>query len=209
MTLVPRIQRSEVLINWIGDRLGGTALPANLRFRLAAGCLDAALEHYRAIVLLIAHSFHGSAFALVRSMFEAYVRGAWLHQCASEDQLQLFKRGTLGHSFGSFLSDLEKLDAFREGVLSSVKKKSWDVMCGFTHTGFDQVVRRNTENDIGPNYEVDELIEALDFADGIAIMAGVEFAHLASDDYLAMAFLEKAKGLAAPVSINAPDATTI
>ena len=56
--------------------------------RLAEGCLDVALEHHRAIVLLISHALYGSAFALIRLLFEAYMmRGLWLHRCASEAAL--------------------------------------------------------------------------------------------------------------------------
>lgn len=74
------------------------------------------MEHQKAIVLLMARSFYGSAFALVRILFEAYVRGVWLHQCASEAQLYDFERDKLGLGFQTLLDQIEQLDGFRSGV---------------------------------------------------------------------------------------------
>jgi hypothetical protein len=157
--------------------------------------LSVAREHHRAIVLLVAHSLYGSAFALARLLLEAYVRGAWLHQCATDENLEQFEsdRFDREHPFGSLVEDLEKLEGFNVGVLSAIKRASWNALCGFTHTGMHQVGRRVTESYIEPNYDEAEVLEVLNWADGIGIMACVEIAHLASDDYLALALLEKAK----------------
>lgn len=204
MDLADHIKSSTALIQWMDSRIDGTAIPSNFRFRLAGGCLDMALEHQKSIVLLVHHSLHGSAFALARLLLEAYVRGAWLHQCATDEDLKHFESDKLDRTFASLLEDMERLEAFSSGVLSAVKKSSWDALCGFTHTGFHQVVRRNKESSIEPNYEEAELLEVLNFADGIGIMAAVEIAHLASDDYLATALLEKAKANVAETSAKLP-----
>ncbi|MFQ5799877.1 MAG: hypothetical protein ACE5H0_14460 [Bacteroidota bacterium] len=74
MILGSRIQQAEQLIQWLDRRIDGVEVKSVFRHRLAGGCLDVALEHHKAIVLLVAHSLYGSAFSLVRLMFEAYVR---------------------------------------------------------------------------------------------------------------------------------------
>jgi hypothetical protein len=89
--------------------------------------------------------------------------------------------------------DIETLESFRLGTLSAVKESSWAAMCSYTHTGYHQVVRRNKETTIEPNYDDGDLLEVLRFADGIAIMAAIEIAHLASKDAFAVALLKKAK----------------
>lgn len=193
MTLASRIKNFEQLIQWLDSRIDGVEIKSVIRHRLAGGCLDVAREHQKAIVLLIAHRLYGSAFSLVRLIFEAYVRGVWLHQCASDVDLKRFETGALDRTFHSLIADIERLESFSAGVLSAVKKKSWSAMNSFTHTGFAQVVRRNKEGTIEPNYGEAELLQALDFANGIALMAAVEIAHLANDDALANELLEKAK----------------
>ena len=47
--------------------------------------LSVAQDHHCAIVLLLQEGLCASAFALLRLEFEAYLRGAWLAHCASED----------------------------------------------------------------------------------------------------------------------------
>lgn len=195
MKLAAHIKDSEALIQWLDSRIDGLQIPSALRSRLAGGCLDVALEHQKAIVLLVAHSLNGSAFALSRLLLEAYVRGVWLHQCASDADLKRFESGAFDRTFGSLVTDIERLEAFSIGVLSAVKRSSWSTMCGFTHTGFDQVVRRNKETTIEPNYEEVDLLEVLDFADGIGLMSAVEIAHLANNGALAMALLDKARAI--------------
>ncbi len=196
MTVVNRIKGSEQLIQWLDSKIDGIEIKSTLRHRLSGGCLDIALEHQKSIVLLINHQLSGSAFSLVRLIFEAYIRGVWLHQCASESDLKLFETDALDLKFHKLIEDIEKLDSFSSGILSATKKKSWSAMNSFTHSGFSQVVRRNKEGSIEPNYVEAELLEALDFANGIAVMAAVEIAHLATNDSLANALLEKAKELA-------------
>lgn len=193
MELETCIAKSEKLIQWLDSQINGVEIPSELRSRVAGGCLDVALEHQKAIVLLVAQRLYGSAFALARLMFEAYVRGVWLHQCASDIEIKKFAAETLERTFASFLSDIEKLDSFSSGVLSTVKRKSWVTMNSFTHTGFSQVVRRNREGSIEPNYDEGEVLEIVNFSGGFGIMAAVEIAHLANNEVLANALLVKAK----------------
>jgi len=193
MTLIDSTSQSEALIQWLDRQIDGTEVSADLRSRVAGGCLDVALEHQKAIILMVARSLSGSAFALRRLMFEAYVRGVWLHQCASETEIEQFESELLDRTFGSILSDIEKLEAFKQGTLSAVKQSSWKAMNSYTHTGFMQVVRRNKTYTIEPNYDEQEIIEVLDFADGTGIMSAVEIAHLAGNEPLSLALLKKAK----------------
>jgi hypothetical protein len=193
MALATCISNAEDLIQWLDSQIDGVEIPSELRSRIAAGSLAVALEHQKAIVLLVSQRLYGSAFALARLTFEAYVRGVWLHQCATDIEMKKFEANTLDRTFASFLGDIEKLDSFNSGILSSVKKKSWGAMNSFTHTGFSQVVRRFKGGAIEPNYDDDELLEIVNFAGGFGIMAAVGIAHIANNEVLANALLAKAK----------------
>jgi hypothetical protein len=59
----------------------------NIGLREEVGCLHACIEHGMAIVVLVGEDLYGSALALVRLQFEAYVRGIWLAQCASDSEV--------------------------------------------------------------------------------------------------------------------------
>lgn len=85
------------------------------------------------------------------------------------------------------------LDSFNEKVLSQIKQKTWKSMCAYTHTGGLHVQRWNTEDGIEANYEREEVLEVLQFAEIIASLAVVGVAGLAVDEELAVRVLEAFK----------------
>ena len=169
-----RIEKSEDLINWLDRFIEGLSIPTNDRAIIVACCFDVAQEHHKSIVLTTTASFYGSAFALVRAEFEAYIRGVWLLHCASDDDVECFKESDkLDRNFGDMIKDLESLEAFDVGVLSKIKRASWGAMCSFTHTGRLQVVRRLTATEIAPNYPEEEIVGVLDAAGCVALWAAL------------------------------------
>jgi hypothetical protein len=123
MKVEQRLRESTALISWLDERINGVAFKAEVRSQLAVSCLDGALEHQKAIVLLISQSLHGTAFALVRLIFEAYVRGAWLYRCASDANLELFQTDAFDtkKKINTLIQDLEKLNGLDRHILSTVK----------------------------------------------------------------------------------------
>lgn len=192
MKLPKAIQESEQLIQWLDARIDGTEVSSDDRTRLAAGCLDMVLEHQKAIVLLTANHLYGSAASLVCLVFESYVRGIWLYFSASERELEDFKNDQLRKTFAQLIEDVEKHEAYSEGVLSSVKDLSWKVMNSFKHTGFYQVVRRNKASEIAPNYSEEEILDGLESANAFAILTAIAIATLAKDEHLAYSVYERA-----------------
>ena len=192
MTIQREIRRSEATIQWPDRQIDGVETKSDDRTRLAACCLHMAHEHHKAIVLLVAKSLVGSAFALVRLIFEAYVRGIWLHRCASDREVARFKAEKLKKGFDVLVQEIEELDGFESGTLSNMKKKSWKAMNSFTHTGFAQAVRRTTDTTIEPNYDAQEVLEALHFSRAIDFLSAIATADLAENLKLANDVLERA-----------------
>jgi hypothetical protein len=195
MQLTAPLAQSSRLSRWIDTKINGVAIPSTVRGRMAGGCLDQALEHQKAIVLLVRRQHFGSALALIRLAFESYVRGVWLHQCATDTELTKYTRDKLKKEFYEIIAEIEQTEAFKEGVLSATKKRSWRAMNSFTHSGYSQAVRRNTEEFIEPNYEEPEILEVLQFSNAIALLTCIEIASLANNRDLAYEFLKKAKRL--------------
>lgn len=65
----------------------------------------------------------------------------------------------------------------------------------FTHSGYSQAVRRNTESTIEPNYDEEEILESLNFANAIGLLTAMAIAFMAGRGPLAISVLDKAKGL--------------
>ncbi|MBI2287259.1 MAG: hypothetical protein HYU79_07505 [Nitrosomonadales bacterium] len=168
-------------------------VPSNNRVRAAGSCFAIAQEHHHAIVQLIEWRLFAAAFSLVRVEFEAYVRGEWLSQCASDALVEAFIQGKEPPRIDCLLNQLEMLDLFNEKVLSQIKQKTWKSMCAYTHTGGLHVQRWNTADGIEANYAREEILEVLKFAEIIASLAVVGVAGLAADEKLAVRILEAFK----------------
>lgn len=105
--------------------------------------------------------------------------------CASEKQLEQFKKDNLRKEFHQLIREIEKHEAFKEGILSQVKETSWAIMNSFTHSGFYQVVRRIKEGEISPDYADEEIINVLQSANSFAILTAGAIANMAKNERLA------------------------
>lgn len=192
------IENSEKLIQWIDSKINGLEFISDDRSRIVAGCFDIALEHQKAIIILLARQIYGSAFSLLRLLFEAYVRGLWLQHCANEKEIGKFMKGKIDKTFGNLIKDIEKKEGYQGGVLSKAKKAGWAKMNCFTHSGFSQVVRRNTESSIEPNYDPEEIEEAINFTNAIGLLTSLELSFLTKNEALSLEILEKNKEITKP-----------
>lgn len=191
MRLVSAFEYHKALGNWVVEHLSGKKLSLSDRTALPAGCFDVAVEHQNGIVVLCASGHFGPAFALIRIIFEACVRGVWLHNCATEQEIAQYKNDTLDRKFYSILQAVEQLEGFNEGILGNVKRKYWTAMNSFTHTGILQVSRRLSDDSLGPNYSDEEVLEVLGFSGVICLFAAQQIALLAGDLVLADTMLSK------------------
>src|SRR5438477_1793587 len=93
MISAQRIHDAGGYVEWLRLAVHEKSLPASKRTRAAGSCFAIAQDHHHAIVLLVEHQLYASSFALLRSEFEAYVRGQWLTHCASEEQVGKYVQG--------------------------------------------------------------------------------------------------------------------
>jgi hypothetical protein len=193
MVMQDLIAKSESLIQWLDRTLNGIEIKPDVRSKLAAGCLDTALEHQKAIVLLVAKHLYGSAYALIRVLYESYIRGIWLHRCASDEEVNAFRYGKIKKQFSELIQEIEKIDGFEGGVLSSIKNSSWGSMNSYTHSGNLQAVRRLTEHAIESNYEPKEIEEVINFVNAMSFQVAIGIAILGGTQEVAAVLLSKAE----------------
>jgi uncharacterized protein DUF6988 len=182
------------VVQWIDGQTIGLELPADRRSRIVFGCLDLALEHQAGISVLAGQLLWGPAYALIRCLFDSFIRGMWLAHCATESDLDLFTRGKLGtKDFGVLVDDIERTLGHTDLLLSKLKKKSWNLLNDFTHTGYQHVVRRNSMDKTGPNYPTDETEAALRLVSALGLLTVSEFTQLSGHRDIAIAANERAK----------------
>lgn len=188
------------LVKWIDDQTAHLTFPTNERSMLAQGCLDVALEHQAAIAILHAAELPGSMLALLRVLSESLVRGLWLHECATDAELERFKKGRLDKSFDALVQEYESKIGTPAGVLSGFKLSAWKQMNDFTHTGFLQVTRRHAPGRLGPNYPEPDLSKALGVAGALGLIAAGQLIAMAGRSDLLPAFMEKMSNYATPAA---------
>ena len=143
-------------------------------------------------MLLVKERLYGAAFALLRAVFESYVRGIWLHRCATKVDLEKFAKDK-SPKFNELIKAVEKLEGHEDKVLSKIRERVWKSMNSYTHTGYLQVVRRQTETSIEPNYDDDEILEAVNVANACGCLAAISICDLTNNGVLANTILDKFK----------------
>jgi hypothetical protein len=125
-----------------------------------------AIDHREAILLLVSAGARSSAYALLRSVYEACFRGLWTRYVASDAQLEQLRRGQLP-SFESVVRALSKVpNPLSKRVFGGSKRLAWDAFCDYSHGGARQMRRFVSEDGIGPSHPDHELpgfLNLLDF----------------------------------------------
>jgi len=118
-------------------------------------------EHHDAIHLLIQNQLYGSAFALVRALYEPLYCAHWVNACATEKQIEKIIEGI--DIFPEMKTMVEEIDQkYGTGNFwQVVKKNSWTAMNDYTHSGMRQIARRFVQYEVEPNYDVAEIKEVL------------------------------------------------
>lgn len=175
----PRVQRAlewaDLVQRWIEDNLYGLVLHAPEPDHMAVVAFAVVHEHQASVTLLVKHGLLGSATALMRPSFEAFVRGLWL-QYANDQELAHFQKG---HD----TAPPEKI--IRKVVQRSGEQRhadlfdTWDLsqktMHGYVHHGYQSLIRRSGTIEIPPG----EVVDLLGFSTSMALHAALETVELA------------------------------
>src|SRR5438552_18767075 len=70
--------------------------PADTKITMLRAYVDIALEHHEAIWLLTKSKLNGSAFAMVRLVYDAVFRAFWINKVATDEQIERATRDELG-----------------------------------------------------------------------------------------------------------------
>lgn len=157
--------------NFIWGNVDGLDIPKSKKNMFATACYDQVIEHQLATCCLVRSRIYGTAFALARLIFDGFVRGVWLENCATEEDVLKYEKDTLDLKFYEYLEAIEALPGFESGVLGKLKKTSWKAMNSFAHSGIHQVSRRLSKNYIEPIYDENEVVEVVKLASSFGLLS--------------------------------------
>jgi len=196
MTIRAPLDEAKELSDWLWDGMDGLAVDDNLRDRLAIAALTVALHHHKALIFLLENGSYQSFMALLRPQTDAWVNGAWLHLCATDEELEHFAGGKSHVQPKAIFERLEK--ALDSEVIAIIKSGRWKEMCDFTHTGILQLQRNLTADAVEANYPEEELVRALEQANACAVIATTFAAGVAGDKELADKLVGRALQMTTP-----------
>ena len=189
------IDKAFDLHHWITHNLDDLEISRERKILLSVSCYDVVIEHHIGISALLKSRINGSAFALVRPLFETFVRGAWLRHCATDEEIDKYVNDRLDKKFYILVEEVEKLESFKDGILSGLKDNAWKAMNSYTHGGIQQAGRRTSGSYIEPDYSDEEIVEVIKLSGSFALLAFQQIVFEAGENDLTDQAIEMLKGV--------------
>ena len=187
----------EGVVDWIHANTAGLKLVGDRQRRAAYGCLDLAIEHQAAILILARAGAYASMLALARVQYEAFIRGGWLARCATEAEFENFARtDRIDKTLAEMTAAFETKVQHEGDTLVAFLHRSKKALNGFTHTGKHAITRRFGAGEIGSHYNEADVMLGVRLAQAVGLFAVLEMATYAGAEDLGRAALSVAKRVA-------------
>ena len=156
--MMTHMNRQEVLAaadqvyERIRQTLNGNFTETIPRQRLLSAFTVVATIHHASISMLVREQLDSSALALLRPLVESCFRGLWVFHEATDKQVEEFTSGKRVKI--PDLPDLVDVLAprFPKGLVQPAKT-NYGRLCGFTHTGYEQIVHMfDHAGNVTPSY---------------------------------------------------------
>lgn len=171
---------AEHVQHWNVTKLFGLEVHTNDISHLAIASFAVVHEHQTSALILTRQGLMASSMALMRPMFEAYVRGLWLVYATQEE----FNRYQLGRDS----LDLERAiklirkrsDKVRFDDMLEMWKLSKETLHGYVHHSFQALVRRSDLVEL----PIQDVVSTLNFSSALATHASIEITEVMDSDAL-------------------------
>lgn len=174
-----RVQQALALADhvqwWNENQLFGLVLHAPEPDHMSAVAFAVVHEHHKSVALLVPQGLLGSATALMRPAFEAFVRGLWL-QWANDEELAHFQKGRDTATPDKIIRKVVKRSGVQRYMdLTDTWFQSEKTMHGYVHHGYQSLIRRSGIIETSP----EEVVDLLSFSTSMALHATLEILELA------------------------------
>ncbi|MEZ8741097.1 hypothetical protein AB6E21_13765 [Photobacterium swingsii] len=158
---------------------------ADDRTRLALGLMYTSNEHACSIYELIGINIPSSAFALLRPQLEAHIRGLWVANCATIDEINGIYGGKEFPLKKDMLNALTKLEEFNDGVFKKKVDGMWSLLCDFTHGGGVQGAWHIGRHGVGSYFEKKQIDTLYELTCKISYLNSIAMAKVCHSEQVA------------------------
>lgn len=162
------VMRSLAVAVWIADELTGMScpeLPNDPKLGSALALHHLAVEHAKAIAMLVHEETYGSALALLRPLCDAFLRGHWLQEVAAPKEARKAVDKDRFPDTGILVRHLP--DALNDQGMREARK----LLNDYVHGGRVQMDGRLGEVGLGSYYKRSQVSSALLLADVFGLSA--------------------------------------
>jgi hypothetical protein len=168
------------------DIVGIKIETSKVSVKAAATLFAVTLDHAQGIKNCLIGEAYPPAFALLRVLFETYIRAMWLEKCADEKQLDKFinedevvSKKNKKLYFKDMILEVESLHEF-PAYFSEIAKYTWNGLNSITHSGSIQLHNNFNGSTIQSCYDDEHINEAVEFSAMISCMAYAGLCDLAT-----------------------------
>jgi hypothetical protein len=176
------------MLNFVEKELDEVLITSDMpNIKAAATLLTVTIDHAQGIRILLNKGAYPSAAALMRVVFETYIRAMWLRGCANEKQVETFINkdkvvSTEGKTI--YFKDLVKaVEASHDlpAYLSEIGANVWSGLCSLTHGGNIQLARNFDGKTIRHCYDNELVNEVIEFSTMLTCLAFSGILELANN----------------------------
>jgi hypothetical protein len=162
----------------IKQTMNGSYTEVGPRQRLLSAFTVVACTHHASVTMLARDELDSSALALLRPLVESCFRGLWIYHETTDKQVEEFASGKRT-DFPDLPGLVEVLaPLFPDGLIEPVKK-NYKTMCGFTHTGYEQIFHMfDPEGNVTPSYPESIVVDLLANASSTLAIHMQAYCHL-------------------------------
>ncbi len=192
-----KIKQSEELIRFFDRNIEKIIITTDGRREIVGAYLDIALEHQKAIILLIAKKYYGTASSLMRVLFEAYVKSLWFNYCATDKEIEKFKTSkkrktdAITKKLHIMSEEVNKKQPSRR--ILAIKKDCSTIMNSFTHNGYFPIERRFSGSSLKPNYSPEEIEKLIGFVNTTSLLCFTDMLNLSTNKKLNSKIMNETK----------------
>ena len=179
--------------------IDGLTFERNDRIRSSCACLRLARDHHFAIIKLLEFDACASAFALARVQYEALVRGTWLRDCATANDVQSFQK-CVHKKLDKMVREVKSKGVPWAHELGALHLAAIGGLSDYVHSCWRAASRQLSVDTIEVTYTESEIIEVITFADVFGYHAAIGIAQLAGSEMIQEQLsLTAAKHLGIPI----------
>lgn len=166
------------MLNFVEKELDGVLITSDKpNIKAAATLLTVTIDHAQGIRILLDKGAYPSAAALMRVVFETYIRAMWVWECANEKQVDIFiNKDKVVSAEGKpiYFKDLVKAVEASHGLptyLSEIQANVWSGLNSLTHGGNIQLARNFNGKTIRHCYDNELVNEVIEFSTMLTCLA--------------------------------------